>query len=79
MLTLFAGLTMVSNVQYYSFKTINLRRSVSFVVVLLVVLFFVLVSFEPPMVLFLGFVLYALSGYRLVGVAALVRRRRGRP
>ena len=28
--TLFAGLTMVSNVRYYSFKTINLKKSVPF-------------------------------------------------
>ncbi len=28
--TLFAGLTMVSNLKYYSFKTVNLRRSVPF-------------------------------------------------
>ncbi len=42
--TIFAGLTMVSNFKYYSFKTINLRRSVPFVVVLGFVLLFVLVS-----------------------------------
>ncbi|HEV2219500.1 MAG TPA: CDP-diacylglycerol--serine O-phosphatidyltransferase, partial [Casimicrobiaceae bacterium] len=30
--TLFAGLTLVSNLRYYSFKTINLKKSVSFVV-----------------------------------------------
>ena len=42
--TIFAGLTMVSNFKYYSFKTINLRRSVPFVVVLGFVLSFVLVS-----------------------------------
>ena len=29
---LFAGLTMVSNVKYYSFKTINLKKSVPFLV-----------------------------------------------
>ncbi len=52
--TVFAGVCMVSNFNYYSFKTINLRRRVSFVVVLLVVLSFVLVSFQPPAVLFLA-------------------------
>ena len=39
--TVFAALTMVSNFPFYSFKTINLRRSVPFVVVFLIVLFFV--------------------------------------
>lgn len=61
--TVFAGLTMVSNLRYYSGKDINLRRSVPFVVVLLVVLVFVLVSSAPSEVLFGIFVLYALSGY----------------
>lgn len=62
-LTLYAGITMVSNVPFYSFKDINLRRSVPFAVVLLLVLGFVLVSSDPPIVLFLLFVAYGLSGY----------------
>jgi len=62
-LTLYAGITMVSNVPFYSFKTINLRRSVPFTVIFLIVLGFVLISFDPPIVLFLMFVAYGLSGY----------------
>jgi len=62
-ITLYAGLTMVSNVPFYSFKTINLRRSVPFTVIFLIVLGFVLISFDPPIVLFLLFVAYGLSGY----------------
>jgi CDP-diacylglycerol--serine O-phosphatidyltransferase len=54
---------MVSNVPFYSFKTINLRRSVPFTVIFLIVLGFVLISFDPPIVLFLLFVAYGLSGY----------------
>jgi len=61
--TVFAGLSMVSNVRFYSGKDINLRRSVPFVALLLLVLSFVLVSTDPPKVLFGLFVLYALSGY----------------
>jgi CDP-diacylglycerol--serine O-phosphatidyltransferase len=61
--TLFAGLTMVSTVRYYSGKTINLKRSVPFVVLFLLVLGFVLISYEPAVVLFALFVIYALSGY----------------
>jgi CDP-diacylglycerol--serine O-phosphatidyltransferase len=61
--TVFAGLTMVSNFKYYSGKEINLRRSVPFFVVLLVVLFFILVSTSPPEVLLAIFVVYGLSGY----------------
>ena len=37
-LAMFAGLTMVSNVKFYSGKDINLRKSVSFSVVVLIVL-----------------------------------------
>lgn len=61
--TVFAGLTMVSSLRYYSGKDINLRRSVPFVVILLIVLAFVLVSYSPPVVLFLMFVAYVVSGY----------------
>jgi len=62
-LTLYAGITMVISVPFYSFKDINLRRSVPFAVILLLVLGFVLVSSDPPIVLFLLFVAYGLSGY----------------
>jgi CDP-diacylglycerol--serine O-phosphatidyltransferase len=62
-LTLFAGLSMVSNVPFYSFKDFNLRRSVPFVFALGVVMVFVLISSDPPLVLFLLFLGYALSGY----------------
>jgi len=62
-LTLYAGLTMVSNVPFYSFKEISLRRSVPFAVILLIVLGFVLISTDPPIVLFLLFVAYGVSGY----------------
>jgi CDP-diacylglycerol--serine O-phosphatidyltransferase len=62
--TLFAGLTMVSNIPYYSGKEINLRRKVPFFVILLLGLFFfVLIPSHPPVVLFGLFVSYALSGY----------------
>lgn len=62
--TLFAGLTMVSNIPYYSGKEINLRRRVPFVTVLLLVLFFfVLIPIHPPLILFSLFALYAFSGY----------------
>lgn len=64
-ITVFAGLTMVSNLRYYSGKDINLRKSVPFVAVLLIVLAFVLISYSPPEVLFGMFVLYALSAYAM--------------
>jgi CDP-diacylglycerol--serine O-phosphatidyltransferase len=75
--TVFAGLTMVSNLKYYSFKTINLRRSVPFMVVFMIVMFFVLVSYQPATVLFAAFVAYALSGYVWSAWLGLRRRRGG--
>jgi CDP-diacylglycerol--serine O-phosphatidyltransferase len=75
-LTLFAGLTMVSNFKFYSFKTINLRRSYPFLAIFLIVLFFALLSYQPATVLFAMFVVYAMSGY---GVSAWLALRRRRP
>tara|TARA_R110002073_G_scaffold335977_3_gene529698 strand:+ start:1124 stop:1897 length:774 start_codon:yes stop_codon:yes gene_type:complete len=64
MVTLFAGLTMVSSLPYYSGKEIDLRKRVPFFSVLLLVLFFfVLIPSHPPLVLFGLFAFYALSGY----------------
>lgn len=62
-LTLYAGLTMVSNAPFYSFKDINLRKAVPFTFALVIVLGFVLLSFDPPIVLFCLFTAYALSGW----------------
>jgi CDP-diacylglycerol--serine O-phosphatidyltransferase len=62
-LTVFAGITMVSNLRFYSGKDINLRRSVPFMVVIMMALSFTLVALDPPVVLFLLFLGYGLSGY----------------
>lgn len=63
-MTLFAGLTMVTNIPYFSGKEINLQKKVSFFVVVLLLLFiFVLIPSHPPLVLFGIFLTYALSGY----------------
>ncbi len=61
--TIFAGITMVSNIPFYSFKDINFRRSVPFWALLLIVLALTIISTNPPMVLFLLFVAYGFSGY----------------
>jgi CDP-diacylglycerol--serine O-phosphatidyltransferase len=74
-LTAFAGITMVSNLRYYSFKSINMRKSVPFIVIFLFALFFILVSVDPPVILFLLFLGYCLSGY-VMGL--LEWRRRGK-
>lgn len=61
-LTLFAGLMMVSNTRFSSFKELNLRDKVPFVTLLVVVLIFVVITIKPAMILFLIFLTYALSG-----------------
>lgn len=64
-LTVFAGLSMVSNLRFYSFKDFNLRKSVPFVVIFLLAMFFVVISSYPAGVLFMIFFGYSLSGYGL--------------
>jgi CDP-diacylglycerol--serine O-phosphatidyltransferase len=75
-IALFGGLTMVSNFRYYSGKEINLRKSVPFFVILLIVFAFILVSTSPPEVLFAAFVLYGLSGYVDGAWRVLARRKK---
>ena len=75
-ITLFAGITMVSSFRFYSFKDINLRRSVPFFVVIAVVLAFVFISSYPPGVLFALFLVYAASGYVLTAWQWMQRRRK---
>ena len=62
-ITVFAGLSMVSNLRFYSGKDINLRGSVPFVAIFLFVLVMALISYSPAEVLFAGATIYALSGY----------------
>jgi CDP-diacylglycerol--serine O-phosphatidyltransferase len=62
-LMVYAGVTMVSNVPFYSFKELNLRRSVPFVFVALGALVLVVVSQDPPSILFTLVLLYSVSGY----------------
>jgi CDP-diacylglycerol--serine O-phosphatidyltransferase len=77
-LTLFAGITMVSNVKYYSFKDFNLRRSVPFWAVLVVVAGIVVLAIDQPRVLLAVFLVYALSGYVMWGKGWWTRRRAGK-
>lgn len=60
--TFCAGVLMVLNIRYYSFKDMDFRSRVPFVVILVVVMVFVVVSWHPPVILFTIAVCYALSG-----------------
>jgi CDP-diacylglycerol--serine O-phosphatidyltransferase len=59
----FAGSTMVSSAPYYSFKELNVRKSVPFWVILVLIIGIAVISLSPPALLFLMFFGYALSGY----------------
>ena len=61
-ITLLAGLLMVSNFLYSSFKEVDFKHKVPFAVLLIAVLVLMFASFDPPKVLFAGFILYMLSG-----------------
>jgi CDP-diacylglycerol---serine O-phosphatidyltransferase len=74
-LTLYAGLTMVTNVPFYSFKDINFRRTVPFIVAVAIALGIAVINIHPPIVLFVLFCVYGVSGY---GVYAY-RKTKGTP
>ena len=73
--TLYAGLTMVTNVPFYSFKVVGLKRTVPFIVIVAIALGIAIINLHPPIVLFAMFCVYGLSGY---GVYAW-RRMKGKP
>jgi len=60
--TLSAGLLMVSNVRYSSFKEINLRGKIPFVTVVVMALALAVIVVQPATVLFAIFIIYAISG-----------------
>jgi CDP-diacylglycerol---serine O-phosphatidyltransferase len=75
-LTTMAGGLMVSRLAYYSGKDINLGGRIPFGYVLLVPAVFILISLNPPTILFLLFLAYALSAPALAGWRMFKRRRR---
>jgi CDP-diacylglycerol--serine O-phosphatidyltransferase len=64
---LYAGLSMVTNVPFYSFKDVSMKRSVPFVVIVMIALGIAVINIDPPTVMFGVFVLYGLSGYVIYG------------
>ena len=73
--TLFAGLSMVTNAPFYSFKVVGGRRTVPFIVIVCIALGIALVALDPPRVLFALFCVYGLSGYAVYAW----RKYKGRP
>jgi CDP-diacylglycerol--serine O-phosphatidyltransferase len=73
LVTASAGALMVSSIRFYSFKEIKLAEPVPFRYLLIMVGGVILIAFKPPLVLFLCF-----FGYMLTGVVQAVLRRRRR-
>ena len=73
--TLFAGLSMVTNAPFYSFKVVGGRNTVPFAVIVAIALGIALVALDPPRVLFALFCAYGLSGYAVYAW----RKAKGRP
>ena len=76
-ITILIGLLMVSNIRYSSMKKLDFKGKVPFFAIILVVLFFIAVSINPPMVLFIGFTGYMLSG-PILTLFSIRKRRRAR-
>jgi len=74
-ITLFAGLSMVTNAPFYSFKVVGAKQTVPFATIMAIALGIALISQNPPLALFLLFCAYALSGYAVYAW----RRFKGRP
>jgi len=72
--TVVAGLLMVSNIRFYSLKQIDFKGRIPFVRILLLVLLFVFIASEPPLVLFSIALVYAISGP--VMTLLLIRKHR---
>jgi CDP-diacylglycerol--serine O-phosphatidyltransferase len=75
-LTISAGLLMVSNIRYHSFKQFDLKGRVPFITILVLVLILVLIALRPSVVLFLLAFIYSLSGP--VMTLLLIRRHRAK-
>ncbi len=65
LIVIYAGFCMISILPYYSFKDLKLRKSVPFLMVVMIALGLVLVSQDPPLIMFLSFVFYSFSGFFL--------------
>ncbi|AFU98910.1 CDP-diacylglycerol--serine O-phosphatidyltransferase [Simiduia agarivorans] len=71
----FAGIMMVSNVRYTSFKDVDFKGRVPFVVMLVVVLAFAIITIDPPRILLAIFAGYACSGPFMATWRYLKRRK----
>jgi CDP-diacylglycerol---serine O-phosphatidyltransferase len=73
--TLYAGLTMVTNVPFYSFKDVSFKKTVPFIVIVAIALGIAVINIHLPGALFGLFMVYGLSGYGVY----VWKRMKGKP
>lgn len=61
-MVLLLAIAMVSNIRYYSFKDVDFKGRVPFLYLIFIVVLFVAIAANPAKVLFIGFLIYGLSG-----------------
>ena len=66
---------MISNITYYSFKDFDIRHRVPHIFLFIISLVIAFISFDPPLVLFSFFLLYALSGPTMY-LMSLLRKKK---
>ncbi len=76
-ITILAGVLMVSNIRFHSFKEFNMRDRVPFLGILIAVLILVSIALNPPAMLLIIFLCYGVSGPAMT-LWALRQRRRER-
>lgn len=76
-MTAVVGLLMVTNFRYHSFKELDFRGKVPFFVLVVIMLVFAIILWEPPFIMFIVFMCYAVSGPVLT-LATLRQHRKER-
>ena len=76
LVTVAAGLLMVSNFRYTSFKKLDFKGRVPFVMMLAIILVFSLVTIDPPRVLLVIAILYTFSGPAMWAWSAMRGRQK---
>ena len=74
-ITLYAGLSMVTNAPFYSFKDVSFKQSVPFSVLVAIALGIAVINIHPPVVLFALFCIYGMSGYAVYAY----KKAKGKP
>lgn len=62
-ITLFAGLSMIVQIKFWSFKDLSAAKRVPFNSLLLAMIILIMISIAPSLTIFLFFFVYSLSGY----------------